>query len=177
VLTWAAFFNTTEKLQHVSPLPPGTNPAKGVAILHKHVSLIECNPHMIRYEAINTPTKPEPQLPSHGALITGIAPPKCYQVTDKIHALPAGLWDSDVVSTYEFINLDKGIFVRTRSPLNIIMENVWTIQEKSDGSGHELKEDVVIQCSRLLVGVIRKTFESTWGDLHARLLERIQQES
>ncbi|KAG6007860.1 hypothetical protein E4U21_005448 [Claviceps maximensis] len=145
-------------------------------MLHQHILFIQYNPHMIKYEAVATPTKPEPQLPGHCAH-PGIAPPKCYQVTDKVHALPAGLWDSDVVSTYEFINLDKGVFVRIRSPLNTVMENIWTIQEKSDGSGHELKEEVVIKCSRLLVGVIRNTCESSWRDIHGQLLERIRQES
>ncbi|KAG6016950.1 hypothetical protein E4U54_000031 [Claviceps lovelessii] len=172
----SSLLNTTASVQHVSPLPPGTGPAKGVAMLHKHDVFIQCNPHMIKYEAINTPTNPEPQLPSHGAL-TGIAPPKCYLVTDKVHTLPAGLWDSDVVSTVECINLDKGLFVRVRSPLNCILENTWTVQEKSDGSGHELKQDTVIKCSRLLVGIIRSTCESSWRDLHGNILERIQQES
>ncbi|QPH00854.1 hypothetical protein C2857_004909 [Epichloe festucae Fl1] len=173
----SSLFNTTDAIQHVSPLPAGANPAKVVEMLHGHVFFIQCNPHMIKYEVIDTPARSsEPQLPSHRGL-TGIAPPKCYQVTDKVHALPAGLWDSDVVSTYEFINLDKGVFVRIRSPLNTTMETVWTIEEKPEGSGHQLKEDAVIKCSRLLLGVIRSTCESGWRGIHEKMVEKVRRDS
>lgn len=171
-----ALFNTTDSLKHTTPLPGDVNAAKGVEMLQGHVFFIQFNPHMIKYEAIDKPMDPEPQLPTDRGL-HGVAAPKCYQVTDKVHALPAGLWDSDVVSTYEFINLEKGVFIRIRSPLNTIMETVWTIQEKKGGGGYELMEDVVIKCSRLLVGVIKNTCEGSWRDIHEKMVAEMQKES
>ncbi|OAA42592.1 hypothetical protein NOR_04723 [Metarhizium rileyi] len=144
-------------------------------MLQRHVFFIQFNPHMIKYEAVDTPTDPAPRLPNDRGL-HGIAAPKCYQVTDKVHTLPAGLWDSDVVSTYEFISLEKGVFVRIRSPLNTIMETVWTVQEK-EGGGYELTEVVVIKCSRLLVSVIRNTCEGTWRTIHDKMVEEIRKQS
>jgi hypothetical protein len=160
----------------VTSLPDGVNAAKGIEMLQGHVFFIQSNPHMTKYEAVETPITPEPQMPTDRGL-TGIAAPKCYQVTDKVHALPAGLWDSDVVSTYEFINIDKGVFVRIKSPLNTVMETVWTIVEKGDGDGHDLIEDVVIKCSRLLVSVIRNTCEGSWQSIHEKMTEEIRQQS
>ncbi|KAK2606174.1 hypothetical protein QQS21_003457 [Conoideocrella luteorostrata] len=172
----SSLFNSRSSLQHVTPLPEGVNPAKGIELLHRHTFFIEFDPHMIKYEAMSTPTEPQPQLPEDRGL-SGIAPPKCYQVTDRVHALPAGLWDSDVVSTYEFINLEKGVFVRIRSPLNTVMETVWTVEEKSDGGGHELVESIVIKCSRFLMSVIKSTCESGWEGIHEKMVGKIQQES
>lgn len=145
-------------------------------MLQGHVFFIQFNPHMIKYEVVDTPTDPEPQLPTDRGL-TGVAAPKCYQVTDKVHALPAGLWDSDVVSTYEFINLEKGVFVRIRSPLNTIMETVWTIEEREGADGYDLIENVVIKCSRLLIGVIKNTCEGSWKSIHEKMVEEIRKES
>lgn len=157
-------------------LPDGVSAAKGIEMLQGHVFFIQFNPHMIKYEEVDTPTDPEPQLPTDRGL-TSVAAPKCYQVTDKVHALPAGLWDSDVVSTYEFINLEKGVFVRIRSPLNTIMETVWTIEEREEGGGYDLIENVVIKCSRLLIGVIRSTCEGSWQSIHEKMVEEIRKES
>ncbi|KHN96477.1 uncharacterized protein MAM_05766 [Metarhizium album ARSEF 1941] len=171
----SSLFNATESLKHTTSLPDGASAAKAVELLQGHVFFIRFNPHMIKYEAIDRPTDPEPQLPTDRGL-TGIAAPKCYQVTDRVHALPAGLWDSDVVSTYEFINLDKGVFVRIRSPLNTVLETVWTVQGK-EGGGYELTEDVVMKCSRLLVGVIRNTCEGTWRAIHEKMVAEIRKES
>lgn len=159
----------------MTPLPDGVSAAKGIEMLQGHVFFIQFNPHMIKYELVDTPNDPVPELATDRGL-TGVAAPKCYKVTDKVHALPAGLWDSDVVSTYEFINLEKGVFVRIRSPLNTIMETVWTIEAK-DGGGYELIEDVVIKCSRLLVSVIRNTCEGSWQSIHEKMVEEIRKES
>jgi hypothetical protein len=57
------------------------------------------------------------------------------------------------------------------------METVWTIVEKGDGDGHDLIEDVVIKCSRLLVSVIRNTCEGSWQSIHEKMTEEIRQQS
>ncbi|GJN68568.1 hypothetical protein PCL_07600 [Purpureocillium lilacinum] len=168
-----AVFNTTQALQHVTPIPAGTPPEKSIELLQGHEFFIQCDPHMMKYEAIDTPADPAPTLPADRG-VTAVAAPKCYEVMDKVHALPAGLWDSDVISTYEFINIERGVFVRIRSPLNTMMETVWEIRQTEDG-GSELVEDVLIKCSRLLVGVIKGTCESGWKGIHEKMVGKMAQ--
>ncbi|CAI4216299.1 unnamed protein product [Parascedosporium putredinis] len=93
------------------------------------------------------------------------------KLTDRVHALPAGLWDSDVVSTYEFTDLEKGMFVRLRSPLSVMMETVWEVREVEGSPGAlELVEEVNISCSRLLVGVIKGQCEGNWKGIHEKMV-------
>ena len=167
-------FNTTATVQHVSALPAGVTPEKGVELLQGHEFFIQCDPHMINYEPMDTPAgSVQPTIPG-GRGVAAVAAPKCYQVTDKVHALPAGLWDSDVVSTYEFINTEKGVFVRIRSPLNVSMETVWEIRQTENGKW-EMVEDVVIKCSRLLVGIIKSTCETGWKGIHEKMIGKLEQ--
>lgn len=166
-------FSTTATVQHATPLPAGVSLEQGIKLLQGHELLIQCDPHMVKYEAIDTPADSEPTVPDDRQ-VTAVAAPRCYRVTDKVHALPAGLWDSDVVSTYEFINIERGVFVRIRSPLNTTMETVWEIRE-TDDSGPALVEDVVIKCSRLLVGVVKGTCESGWEGIHEKMVGKLAQ--
>ena len=135
---------------------------------------------MIKYEAADPSTADgdpasaaaaTPVLPvlPQGRGVSAVAPARCYSVTDRVHALPAGLWDSDVVSTYEFINIERGVFVRIRSPLNTTMETVWEVRQTDDG-GAELVEDIVISCSRLLMGVVKSTCETGWRGIHDKMV-------
>ena len=95
--------------------------------------------------------------------------PKIYEVVDRVHALPAGLWDSDVVSTSEVVDLERGIFVRLRSPLSVVMETVWEVREV-EGVGLELVEESVISCSRLLAGIVKGQCEANWKGIHEKLI-------
>ena len=159
---------------HVTPIPRVVSASKGIELLQGYDFFIKCDPHMIKYEALPNQPEPSPSIPAdRGHVAKGS--PKCYQVTDKVHALPAGLWDSDVVSTYEFINIEKGVFVRIRSPLNVTMESVWEIKEGPEG-GLVLSEDILIKCSRLLVPVVKSTCESGWQGIHEKMLAKLQEE-
>lgn len=126
---------------------------------------------MVKFEAVDGPADPAPALPDDRG-VTAVAPARCYSVTDKVHALPAGLWDSDVVSTYEFINVERGVFVRIRSPLNTTMETVWEVRQTDDGAA-ELVEDIVIRSSRLLMAVVKSTCESGWQGIHGKMVEEM----
>lgn len=129
---------------------------------------IHVNPHMSKYEPV--PPLPEAVPIPEDRQVTGIGEPQYYKVTDRVHTLPAGLLDSDVVSTYEFIKLEKGVFVRIRSPLSTIMESVWQVQENEDGTA-ELVEEIQIKTSRLLMGTIKGMCESGWKGIHETILK------
>jgi hypothetical protein len=153
-----------------------------------HEHFIKCDPHMISYKT--KPPPPPPQSPSDSGAtpappaplpawvadkwkpVDAARPPVVYEVTDRIHALPAGLWDSDVVSTSEFWDLEGGVFVRLHSPLSVLMETVWSVRD-AEGGGLELVEDVVISCSRLLVGVVKGQCESNWKGIHGNVVKKL----
>lgn len=146
--------------------------SKGVELLQGYEFFIKCDPHMVKFEPLAEQPSPLPTIPAErGHTATGT--PKCYTVTDKVHALPAGLWDSDVVSTYEFINLEKGVFVRIRSPMSVLMETVWEIKEGPEG-GLVLSEDILIKCSRLLLPIVKSTCESGWKGIHEKMVNELK---
>ncbi|KAL9949046.1 hypothetical protein D7B24_005923 [Verticillium nonalfalfae] len=159
----ASFLNTSQSLTHITPIPSPATRTDAIAMLHDHEHVIQCSPAMSKFELITSPS-PAP-LP---AGITPLGDTKCYQVTDIVHALPAGLWDSDIVSTYEFTNLAGGLFVRIRSPMGIVLETVWTIE--GEGEGPEMREFVTIKCSRLLVGTVNGQCEGNWKVIHAKMV-------
>ncbi|UZP32629.1 hypothetical protein NXS19_000445 [Fusarium pseudograminearum] len=164
-------FRSTAQIQHISPVPGGTAVSKAVEMLHDHVFFIQCDPYMTKYEALPTPEL-APSIPDTLEL-KPVGQPKCYSVTDRVHTLPAGLWDSDVVSTYEFIDLERGVFVRTRGPMGLVLETVWEIEETTDG-GSKIVENVTISCSRLMLGMIKNSCEAGWKGVHGKMLERLE---
>ena len=164
--------STSATLQHITPIPDAGSAARLIALLHGHEAFIKCDPHMTSYSPIPTPAdSPEPVIPGYLAPLTALdPPPQCYRVVDKVAALPAGIWKSDVESVYEFINCERGVFVRIRSPLSVLMETYWEVRDGSDGGKGQLVEHVKIQCSRLLIGFVKSTCESGWTGIHEKLM-------
>jgi len=167
----SGLFNTTALVRHSSPLPVSTPAAAAaaVALLQDHKHYLGCNPHMTAHEAIPTPT-PAPELPmsvqTASSSSSSSAEWRLFRVTDVVHALPAGLWDTDIVSRYEFCPIERGVFVRIRSPLGIVLESTWTVDETAG----TLVEEILIRASRLLVPVLRSQCESGWRDIHRTML-------
>ena len=124
---------------------------------------------MVKQRSVPSPS-PDPELPSSLRPVPSPSPLptwNCYQVTDVVHALPAGLWDSDVVSEYEFCRLDNGMFVRIRSPMGIVIESTWTVDETT----FLMIEEIFIKASRLLMPVLRGQCEKDWKKIHEKMLE------
>ncbi|KAM3433463.1 hypothetical protein MY4824_005976 [Beauveria thailandica] len=169
----SSWFNTTSTLRHVSAIPEGIPASKLVQGLQNHESYIKHNPHMAKYEAVAAPADPAPTIPAaRGVGATG--EPDCYRVTDKVHTLPAGLWDSDIVSTYEMIDVHDGVFVRIRSPMNVMMESLWLVKETEQGR-LELVEEQVITASRLLMSTVKSMSEAGWEEIHASMIKKAQE--
>ncbi|KAF5006164.1 hypothetical protein FDECE_7439 [Fusarium decemcellulare] len=165
-------FRTKAQIQHISAMPAAVPASKAIEMLHDHEFIVRCDPHMIKYDEIPL-SDPKPAAPEDLELLDASSPPKCYSVTDRVHALPAGLWDSDAVSTAEFFDLDRGVFVRMHCPMSVVIETVWQIREADDGSC-EIVEDVVISCSRLLVGVVKSSCEAGWKGVHGNMIEGLK---
>lgn len=153
-------------------------------MLQDHEFFLHCDPHMTKFELVD-PAEPKPahlEEEKIRALGPADGSTTAYRVNDLVHTLPAGLWDSNVVSTYEFTNIRNGVFVRIRSPLSVVMDTVWEIRsgggggEGGDGGGWELVEDVFIACSRLLVGTVRAQCEGGWKQIHAKMMDRLRED-
>lgn len=168
-----AWFTSVTKIQHITPLPEGVPAEKVVKLLHGREFYLQCDPHMVKFETTDPPME-KPVIPADRNA-TAISEAACYKVTDKVNTIPGGLWDSNVVSTYEFLDVETGVFVRIRSPLNTVMETLWTVRENGEGK-LELFEDVVITCSKLLVGTITDMCESGWKDIHRKMMDKVRDE-
>lgn len=161
-------------MQYRSTLPEKATKEQGIAMLHDLDFFLHCNPHLSKFETLK-PDEP-PAIPD--AIKVQQVPgseTKSYSVTDLIHTLPAGLWDSNVVSTYEITKTTNGLFVRIKSPMSIVMDTVWEIKAGKDGA-LEIFEEIEITCSRLLVGVVKSQCDGGWGEIHAKMLGRLKEE-
>jgi hypothetical protein len=141
-------------------------------MLSDHIFFLHCDPHLSKYETVTPETPPE--VPEEmKAKARGTKPTEVYNVTDIVHTIPAGIWDSNVVSTYELTDIADGLFVRIRSPLSIVMDTVWEIKD-AEGGGLELVEKITIKCSRLLLGLVTSQCENGWAKIHEKMLGRLE---
>jgi hypothetical protein len=103
---------------------------------------------------------------------------KLYEVVDH---MPNPVWSSNVVSREEFVDHGAGTWVRIRSPMSVVMETNWTVREKEgngDGdSGLELVEDVEINCSRLVMGIVKGQVENNWKGIHKLIIDKLVQDA
>lgn len=171
-----AWLNTTATLRNVTTLPPEVSFARALETIQNHKVHMQCDPHMVKFESIPQPSKVEtPTVPSDRGIVA-VEEPAYYSVTDKVHTLPAGLWDSNVESVNEFVTLEKGVFVRLYSPLNVVMETVWTVKDNGNG-GVDLVEDVLIKASRLLVGTVKTMCNTNWRTFHGKIVDVMKETS
>ena len=166
-------FSGVGHISHSSKLPEGATKEQAIAMLSDHIFFLHCDPHLQKYDTL-TPDAP-PEVPEAiQAKIRGNKGTEVYQVTDLVHTIPAGLWDSNVVSTYEITDITDGLFVRIRSPLSIVMDTVWEIKEGEDGK-LELAETITIKCSRFLLGIVTSQCEGGWQKIHAKMLGKLEE--
>ncbi|CAK7224011.1 hypothetical protein SCUCBS95973_005375 [Sporothrix curviconia] len=192
-----SFFSTTANLRHSTRLPAGIDKTQAVAaILQDHKAFIQCGPHSVDCEEVQgdeaaklaataLATQKEHPLPEDVRAVVEAYPKEdaagktfaVYRVTDVVQTLPAGLWDSRVVSTYEMTDTASGVYVRIRSPMSIVMDTTWTVVEvDTEGGGPlelELVEEIVIYCSRLLMGTVKGLCEGGWQQIHANMIKRL----
>lgn len=133
-------------------LPAGATQQQAVEMLHDRDFFIHCDPCLDRYEVLDKDIA-SPELPA--GRVQGIGPTTSYKIIDIVANVPKGVWGSHVESTYEFTDVERGLFCHIRSPLSIVMEALWEIREAEDGSGFEIVEEVDIKCSRLLIGSVK----------------------
>ncbi|KAF2994358.1 hypothetical protein E8E13_001070 [Curvularia kusanoi] len=141
---------STATLHHVTHIPAAIPKSRAIACLHNHDLLIRLDPELAHYEALPSP----PNAPNT----------KRYKVTDNMHTLPKGLWDTTVTFEAEMTNTDDGIEWVIRAPLGLVQQTTWRIVKRDslDGEGvggdgeWSLVEDVEIKANRLVTGTVKK---------------------
>ncbi|KAL1856479.1 hypothetical protein VTK73DRAFT_8265 [Phialemonium thermophilum] len=168
----SSFLTGTAHLLHTSPIPKGVLIEEAIAKLHDHEFLIRCDTHMSKFEPLKAEDGESTKDSGLPEGIEPLGPTSFYSVTDIVHTLPAGLWDSNVVSTWELTSLANGTFVRIRSPLSVVLDTIWSIRGGADGS-LELVQDVTIRSPRLLVPVVKSQCANDWKPIHANTIAGI----
>ncbi|KAF2728148.1 hypothetical protein EJ04DRAFT_516806 [Polyplosphaeria fusca] len=177
-------FSTTANLHHTTPLPPGVTFSSALTTLQNHDILIRLDPELAHYET----------LPSDEAMPNT----KRYKVTDHMHTLPKGLWDTTVTFESQITNTDDGVEWVIKAPMGLVQQTTWKIVKTEDvekdkegaaqgvdQQGEDtrakdkgewcLVEDVEIKASRLLVGTVKGKCEENWRGIHARYVGHLKE--
>lgn len=146
--------NATSTMEPHSQLPDGVSRELGVVMLQDNDFFLSCDPHLNKYEAKGEVT--EPQFPEG---VSAQGPTKSYEVTDQLENIPKGIWGSTVVSTYEFTNIENGVFSRVKSPLGVVIDTLWEIKE-TEGGKLDLVQAAEISCSKPLISLVKGRCEA-----------------
>jgi len=127
----------------------------------------------------------DPEYTSHEVLPTDPANPdaKRYRVTDNLKALPAGLWNTQVVFEAELTDIEDGVRWVVKAPLGLVQKTCWrcvkvdSLEEASEVQGEGewcLVEDVEIKANKMLVGHVKGKCEESWRGTHGKFLESLK---
>ncbi|KAF2637158.1 hypothetical protein P280DRAFT_472329 [Massarina eburnea CBS 473.64] len=171
-------FNSTATLHHVTPLPAGTTFESALTTLHNHDMLMRLDPELSSYE----------ELPKADEAPNA----KRYRVTDHMHTLPKGLWDTTVTFESQITNTDDGVAWVIKAPLGLVQTTTWRVVRREDvgkGKGKAeddggdakdeksewyLVEDAEIKASKLLVGTVKGKCEENWRGVHQKFIGHLQ---
>ncbi|GAP83426.1 putative polyketide synthase protein [Rosellinia necatrix] len=184
-----SFLSSTSVSVNASPIPSIVRKEDAVALLHDHEFFLLCDPHYQSHKTLPQPPETEgepasvdaarrhfklpetlePLVPGGGG---GAKEPvvKLYEVVDH---MPNPVWSSNVVSREEFVDHDEGMWVRIRSPMGVVMETRWSVRQAAAGAGLELVEDVLINCSRLVIGIVKGQVENNWRGIHKQIIDKL----
>lgn len=144
---------------------------QAIDAVHNHDLLIRLDPEFASYE----------ETPEAGS----DASTKYYRITDHMHNLPAGLWDSTVTFDAEMKDIQNGVEWTIRAPLGLVQLTYWTIEDATEndiialGPGEGTKaelclvEVVTISASRLLLGYVTGKCEGNYTGIHKRFVEKL----
>jgi hypothetical protein len=190
--------NTTATLHHITHIPASIPRSRVLTCLHNHDLLIRLDPELAHYETL--PSEPSPSKTSStapNAPATSTSATKHYRVTDNMHTLPKGLWDTTVTFDADITDTEDGIEWIIRAPLGLVQRTTWRVvlraslreDERRSGDregildggkeGEEgewsLVEDVEIKANRVIVGTVRGKCESNWRGVHGRFMGHVKE--
>jgi len=164
--------NTTAKLHHRTILPTTATKEAALQIFRNHDILIRLDPELLKYEAASREPTDSPATFR-------------YTVTDAMHTLPAGLWDTSVSFKAVLTNIDNGVEWIIQAPLGLVQKSLWKVEEAEEKDQVEgkdvvpgqlvLVEDIEIKCSRLLMGTVKGKCEQNWKGVHERWVAKLNE--
>ncbi|TLS31510.1 hypothetical protein PpBr36_02725 [Pyricularia pennisetigena] len=157
------FLETTFPLTHRHAIPAGVDKTRAIEKLHDHVYVIDCGPYVVSHTQQPSPSWGSYDKPKGAKFATEKV--DVYEVKNKYENPIMG---SDIKSTYEFIDTADGIFIRVHSPMGVVMESFFTVQEKADGS-LELVHELQGRCNKALAGIAKKDSDKNY-DLLASII-------
>lgn len=87
--------------------------------------------------------------------------------------VPNPVFSSNVESTYEMVDLHDGLWYRARSPMGVVNEGLWTVDE--DGEGNlVLAVELEADCNLMLKAVVKSQVEISTKQIHKALLENLK---
>jgi hypothetical protein len=142
---------------------------KALSLFADHDLLIRLDPELSHYETLDPPANaPDPKT-------------KYYKVTDVMHALPRGIWDTTISFNAEITNLEKGVLWVIRAMMGFNQTSRWLIEPaeeedkaKEPGCTLVLIEDVELSGSRLVVGTAKRKCEENWKGVHGRFIDHLK---
>ncbi|KAI1369240.1 hypothetical protein F5Y08DRAFT_334652 [Xylaria arbuscula] len=158
--------------------------------MNKDEFFLLCDPHYTSHKSLPQPpeTAADPasvaaarkhfELPEELQPLTSTAkhagPGPVVKIYEVVDELPNPVWSSNVVSREEFVDHNEGTWVRIKSPMGVVMETRWSIRENDEKEGIlELVEDVFINCSRLVMGIVKGQVENNWRGIHKKLIDKL----
>lgn len=160
----------------VTALPAGISRQTVLETLHNHVEMIDLNPLVTERHPCKAPSNASPEE-FHCAW---------YEITDKVHYLPGGLYSGAVKFNACFHDLTNGVQTHIFAPMGLNIKGKWTLGGSLPGEPREpvelgvgvpktglwLREDVDLKCNVLFTSFVKKTTKKAHGTLVERLVEK-----
>lgn len=160
----------------VTALPAGITRETVLETLHDHVQMIDLNPLVKERHRCKPPSNASAEE-FHCAW---------YEITDKVHYLPGGLYSGDVKFNACFHDLSYGLQTHIFAPMGLNIKGKWTLGGTLPGEPREptelgvgvpktglwLREDVDLKCNILFTSFVKKTTKKAHGTLVERLVEK-----
>lgn len=90
------------------------------------------------------------------------------QVLSVRNEVPNPVFDSNVQTTYTFVDLEDGLWYWASSPMGVTNEGLWSVREGANGL--ELLVSVQVDCNMMLKPVVKGQVQSASEEIHKNLV-------
>jgi hypothetical protein len=165
----ATVFGAEENIEHVTKFT-GTSKEALVQQLHNHELFLTMDPNHISHERLAEAKKKHTVPGEIAGRVAGET--IAYDQKDSIPGYAAKFLPGMSSSTqhYQMTNLSDGLYIHLDSALDVVIDRVVQVREGSDGL--ELYENFGVNCSKLLVGVIKRQYAEHWDMFHKTWVEK-----
>ncbi|KAG6358043.1 hypothetical protein INS49_013927 [Diaporthe citri] len=149
------------------PIPAGVNKEKAVAVLHDHDGYFRAAEHYKEHKELPSDSGADHKVPSaiQARSAGSAADVKVYTVRNDV---PNPVFDSNVNTEYEVVDLVDGIWYRASSAMGVVNEGLWTVEEGPGGL--ELRVNIQVDCNAMLKGLVKGQVQSGVEQIHKNLL-------